>query len=136
MLVEGPCAHGGGFLRRACGRPAAGQCVYCAGLFCAEHGLRGDDYIEVCDRRTCRAKFDDVISHQQWRESVADANRVSVCAHEECVERMQHRCQRCRLMFCQAHLRDHVILDRSYDPPRRMPALLCAHCMARRELWE
>lgn len=136
MLVEGSCAHGGGFLRRSCGRPAVGQCVYCGDRFCADHGLRGEDFIEVCSRPRCRAKFDDVRSHQQWREGAAEYNRTSVCAHDECRDRMEHRCQRCRLMFCQAHLRDRVILDRSLDPPRRMPTLLCMHCMARRELWD
>ncbi|MEX2230103.1 MAG: hypothetical protein WEB13_10750 [Dehalococcoidia bacterium] len=136
VLVEGPCAHGGGFLRRACGRPAVGQCVYCGERFCADHGLRGEDYIEVCDRRACRAKLDDVHSHLRWRDTAAQSNRLSVCAQDECGDRMEHRCQRCRLMFCETHLRDRVVLDRSFDPPRRMPALLCAHCMARREIWD
>lgn len=135
MLVEGTCTHGGGFLRHSCGLAAAGQCVYCGEPFCADHGTRGEDYIEVCARRTCRAKFDDVQAHQTWRARSAHANRTSVCADPTCSERMQHRCQRCQLMFCAEHLRDQRILDRSFDPPRRVPVLLCAHCIARRSLW-
>jgi len=77
-----------------------------------------------------------VREHQEWRARVATANRSSVCAHDPCEERMAHRCQRCRLMFCATHLKPRMIIDRQYDPPRRVTALLCMHCTSRRELWD
>lgn len=136
MLVEGTCTDGRAFLRRACGRPAVGACVYCGEPFCAEHGERGDDYIEVCRRKTCQAKFADVRAHQEWRTRAELWNRTSVCAHEECEERMAHRCQRCRLMFCSEHLRPRTIVERDVDGVRQQTVLLCPHCAARRELWD
>lgn len=136
MLVDGSCTDGRGFLRRACGRPAVGQCVYCGERFCAEHGVRGEDYIEVCRRRTCQAKLADVREHQAWRELAAVSNRTSVCAHEDCGERMAHRCERCRLMFCAEHLRPRTIVEHAHEGDRQISVMLCAHCMSRRGLWD
>jgi hypothetical protein len=110
--------------------------VYCGELFCETHGERGEDYLEVCHRKACQAKWQDVQSHHEWIERVRGANRVAVCAQELCEERMQHQCQRCRLMFCNRHLHPQTIVDRLYDPPRRVSLLLCPHCTARRELWD
>ncbi len=136
VLVEGTCTYGRAFLRRGCARPAVGQCVYCGERFCAEHGVRGEDYIEVCRRRTCQLKFQDVQQHQAWRERAAVSNRTSVCATEECEERMAHRCERCRLMFCGEHLRPRTVVEHGADGSRQVTVLLCPHCMARRGLWD
>jgi predicted nucleic acid binding AN1-type Zn finger protein len=136
VLVEGTCTYGGGLMRRACRRPAAGACVYCGEPFCADHGARGEDYIEVCHRKTCQAKWRDVRAHQAWRERAGFANRTSMCANEGCEERMAHRCQRCMLMFCAAHLRPRTIVERHHDGNRQVSVLLCPHCISRRELWD
>jgi hypothetical protein len=130
------CAFSHGFLRSGCGRDASGQCVYCGETFCDEHGIHGEDYLEVCDRWKCRAKLDDVRLHQDWVSRMRSANDVQICAGEWCRVPMQHQCMRCRLMFCTEHLRAMEIKERRYDPPRQMAAVLCEHCVARRKLWD
>ena len=127
---------GGGFLRRACGAPPTGQCVYCGAPFCAQHGELGEDYHEVCARAACQAKYRDVREHRDWVRHHEAANRFSVCAADECEERMQHLCQRCQLRFCLAHLQERVVLERRYDPPRKITLMLCEHCASRRRLWD
>ncbi len=136
MPVEGTCSSGRGFLRRGCGREAVGVCVYCAEPFCTNHGVIHADYYEVCDRRLCLAKYADIEAHHAWVESHADFNRVSMCAEDECQERMQHSCQRCRLRFCDEHLLDRPVTERRLEGVVRVVQLMCPHCAARRTLWD
>ena len=136
MLIEGTCTMGGGFLRRACGASPAGQCVYCGAPFCDRHGELAADYHEVCARPTCRAKFEDVALHRAWVEEHSTPNTYSICAEEQCTERMQHVCQRCQLRYCDAHLKPANVTEQRYDPPRRVVLMLCAHCVSRRKLWD
>ncbi len=136
VLIEGICTTGGGFLRRACGAPPIGQCVYCGAPFCAQHGERGEDYHEVCSRAGCRAKFADVRQHREWVEAHERPNRVSVCAHDGCEDRMQHACQRCQLRFCDEHVKAGRLVEQRYDPPRKVTMIMCAHCTARRRFWD
>lgn len=136
MIVDETCVIGGGLFRSACGRPATGRCVYCGRTFCPDHGERGEDFIEACSRSKCRAKLRDVVAHQQWRKSVEGSNGVSVCAQERCEQRMRAICYRCRLLFCEDHLRERSVADRRSNPPQRIPALVCAHCNDRRRLWD
>ena len=130
------CGYGSGFLRRGCGRPADGECVYCARPFCGGHGERGEDYMEVCARARCRGKLRDLRAHEQWRVRGAGANRSAVCAIEGCAERMRHQCSRCRLLCCAEHLRARTVRDRSRQPAAEVPALVCAHCAERLGLWD
>ena len=130
------CSFSKGFLRGSCGQQATGQCVYCGEPFCGLHGVLGDDYLEVCNRAKCRAKCDDVESHRAWIERVRGANSVSMCAIEGCQTRMQHECGRCRLTFCNEHLKPMRIVERSKVPPREVTLVLCSHCVARRKLWD
>lgn len=130
------CTFSRGFLRGGCGRDASGQCVYCGEAFCDDHGVHGEDYLEVCNRPKCRAKLDDVQSHQDWIRRMRVANDLKICAIEVCRAPMQHECSRCRLLFCTDHLRAMEITDRRTDPPRRVAAVLCNHCAARRKLWD
>ena len=136
MLIEGACTLGGGFLRRACGAAPIGQCVYCGAPFCAQHGELGPGYHEVCSRAACQAKFADVRAHRAWIDGHRGPNTVSMCAHDDCRERMLHQCQRCQLRFCNEHLKAGSVLEQRYDPPRKMTLLLCMHCIARRRLWD
>ena len=136
MLLEGACTFGGGFLRRSCGAPPIGQCVYCGEVFCERHGELGPEFHQVCSRPACQAKYIDVQHHQAWIEEHRAANRVSMCAEDLCEERMQHSCQRCQLRFCDEHLRVRQVLERRESPPREMSLLLCAHCTARRRIWD
>ncbi len=123
-------------MRRGCYREAVSDCVYCARPFCAEHGERGEDYTDVCARKRCRKKLLDLRAHSQWRGRVSGSNRVSVCATEDCAERMRHQCSRCRLLFCREHVRDREIGDHSVQPAAKVLALVCIHCSERRKIWD
>ncbi len=137
MVIAGSaCTTGGGFLRSACGREAAGRCVYCGEPFCDEHGTFGDDFLDVCSRRSCRAKVRDIEDHNEYVERMSVFNQTAICGHPGCGERMQHTCQRCSLLFCNAHLRPRQVLERVQNPPRKVTLLLCRHCEGRRSLWD
>ena len=136
MLIEGTCTIGGGFLRRTCGKTPVGQCVYCGAPFCAEHGEHGADFHEVCARAICRAKYQDVRDHREWIEDHRIANATSVCAQDECGERMQHEGQRCHLRFCAEHLRVRPVVEQRQGHTEKVMLMLCVHCTARRRLWD
>ena len=129
------CTYGGGFLRRGCGRAAVTDCVYCARPFCDEHGERLADYMDVCARKRCQRKRQDLDAHNEWKARVEPANRVSVCADESCDTRMRHQCSRCRLMFCADHVREMRVRDTTRNPPADVKAAVCAHCAQRRKIW-
>ena len=133
--VEESCSHRGGLFRPPCGRDAVAFCVYCGAPFCAGHGERNDDYTDVCVRKRCRAKYADVHEHRDFVRRHADSNRMSVCADDDCRERMQHRCARCGLEFCEEHIAQRDTVDPN-DPKRvEVRALVCEHCHERRKLW-
>ena len=138
MLIEGACAIGGGFLRRACGAEPIGQCVYCGAPFCADHGELHADHYEVCSRTTCRAKFADIRAHREWVLERQGRNASAMCAEDGCSDRMEHLCERCRLRFCHAHVKSGTVIEQRSDPPRRerVAAIMCGHCTARRRLWD
>jgi hypothetical protein len=123
-------------LRRACGREAITSCVYCGEPFCANHGDRGPDFQDVCHRRPCSAKKEDLEVHVQWRRQVSAANNVSMCAQPECAERMRHSCSQCRLLFCDEHVHERDLKDSRVQPARKVRLLVCAHCFERRKIWE
>lgn len=137
VLIEGPCALGGGFLRRACGAPPVGQCVYCGSPFCERHGELGPDFHEVCAKPACRSKYADVRAHRAWIDQHRAPNAVSMCAEDGCGERMLHLCQRCQLRFCEAHVQPGQVREQR-APQRRVTValMLCAHCTARRRIWD
>ena len=133
--IDEHCSYRSGLLRPACGRDALAICVYCGAPFCDEHGERHADYADVCSRRRCRQKYRDVHAHHESVAQRRGANRVSVCAHEGCQERMRHRCSRCLLDFCNEHVREREVGARDSTARRKARALLCEHCYARRKLW-
>lgn len=133
--IDEQCSYRAGLLRPGCGRDAIALCVYCGAPFCEQHGERHPDYVDVCSRRRCRQKYVDVQAHHEFIEKRRHANRVAVCAHEGCQERMRHRCARCLLEFCVEHVRQQDVSDPA-DPRRtKTKALVCEHCQARRKLW-
>ncbi|MDP6606727.1 MAG: hypothetical protein QF664_10780 [Dehalococcoidia bacterium] len=132
--IEGTCTVGIGLLRHACGRDAVASCVYCGRPFCESHGERRPDHADSCSRRACRRKQRDVQSHLEWKQRVYESNRVSVCAQEDCGERMRHQCSRCRLMFCEEHVESLPIVSTSSGTDAR--GVVCEHCRARRRVWE
>ncbi len=133
--IDERCTYGGGLLRTVCGREAVALCVYCGAPFCAEHGERHMDYADVCVRRRCRRKYDDVHAHHDSVARRRYANRVSVCAHEGCEERTRHRCSHCLLDFCTEHVRERDVSAPGDTTRRTTRALVCEHCDARRKLW-
>lgn len=137
VLVEGTCTYGGGILRRSCGEPASGLCVYCGEPFCSEHGQRHPDYHEICVRPECQDKYNDVQHHRVWIEQQRPRNDLSMCAQDGCDERMQHLCQRCRLRFCSEHLQTKPVMETGLLGERsRVTLLLCEHCAERRRIWD
>ena len=130
------CEFGGGLFRTACGREAVSECVYCGRPFCEWHGERGPDFADVCSRRACRAKQRDLAEHLAWRERSRAANATAVCAQEQCQERMRHECSQCRLQFCAEHVSEASVVSRRTEPPRRVLAVVCSHCLQRRKLWD
>ncbi|MFA7297878.1 MAG: hypothetical protein WC211_11960 [Dehalococcoidia bacterium] len=115
---------------------AIAECVYCGKPFCGRHGELGADYTNVCDRKACVTKVRDVEAHLEWKRRVEIANAVSVCAHEECEERMRHLCSRCQLMFCMTHISEHTVTNQQVRPPRREIVIMCVHCRSRRRVWD
>ena len=136
MLIEGSCTTGGRFFRRACGAAPIGQCVYCGAPFCAEHGELGVDYHEVCSRTSCRARYEDMLAHRVWLEAHSLRNATAMCAEDDCMDRAQHLCERCRLRFCDEHLSEGNVVDRQHDAPRKLRVMMCAHCASRRRIWD
>ena len=129
------CTFGGGFLRSGCGRRAVTDCVYCTRPFCQEHGERGEQYMDVCARKRCQDKRRDLEAHDEWKARVEHANRVSVCASEDCNARLRHQCSRCGLLFCEEHVSVMRVRDTSRPPATEVQALVCAHCAERRKVW-
>lgn len=138
MAADGDrCAHGGGLLRRRCGRtPTESTCVYCGQAFCELHGERGEDFEDVCTRVVCQAKRDDVRAHRVWRDRQRAANQLAQCAIESCGERMSVTCSQCDLQCCEEHVGNHTITSRRTSPPSQVRVVLCDHCKERRSLWD
>ena len=135
MTTSRRCTFGGGFLRRGCGQAAVTDCVYCARPFCEEHGERLPQYMDVCARKNCQRKREDLDAHTEWRERVESSNRMSVCAEETCDARMRHGCSRCTLLFCADHVREMRVRDPMQQGPSNIKSLVCTHCAERRKIW-
>ncbi len=136
--MDAICTHkSGGFLRkRSCGVAASGQCVYCGEPFCDEHGIHGEEYHEVCVRESCKAKYDDLFHHRDWVARQQHANIEGRCAAEECEGDPEIGCERCRLRFCQGHLRPKTVREGDLDRVVTVQLMLCPHCSDRRRLWD
>lgn len=118
-----------------CGAPAIGSCQYCGRAFCRQHGTLEEDYQEICNRPICREKQADVRVHQEYKERARAQNRAARCGHPECEERPTGQCSRCRLLFCEPHLRDRTETVRQGFSQITRPVSLCEHCAARQRLW-
>lgn len=128
---------GGFIIRRSCGNAATGQCVYCAEHFCGEHGTHGEDYYEVCRRRKCRAKWEDLAAHKEWVARHYHDNLAGYCAADECEEALEIPCERCQLRFCLPHVRPTTVKEVELMGGESIRSLmLCPHCEARRKLWD
>ncbi len=138
-MMDGPCSHqsGGLLRRRTCGQSATGQCVYCGESFCDSHGIHGEDYYQVCARRRCQAKWQDLHSHKEWVSRHYHHNLAGYCADDKCEESLDISCERCTLRFCQDHVKATSVKEMSligFEEIRTL--LLCPHCVERRRIWD
>lgn len=115
----------------ACGSRATAQCVYCGRPFCPRHGEAMPDGYEVCTRKNCVAKKEELALHLMYKESVFLRNREWLCGIEVCVREVATQCRRCRGYFCRVHLKmaEDVV-------PENQPSTECHHCRERRAIWE
>jgi hypothetical protein len=114
----------------ACGATATAQCVYCGRNFCAKHGEVMDDGYEVCTRKPCITKKQDLIVHLAYKEGVLQRNLQRYCGLEICETEIQVQCNRCKGYFCLVHTRPW--LETVTEKPERT----CAHCLERRPIWD
>ena len=118
-----------------CGSAPVAMCQYCARPFCPAHGVVQEDGQEVCNRKECIAKREDLVVHLAYKELAQDRNAEQKCGIEGCEYALAGRCTRCQAYYCETHVgrREDVYLVNKVRM-RRM-ATLCHHCWARREIW-
>ena len=118
-----------------CKGTPAGLCIYCGRAFCAEHGeVRGAGE-EICIRKNCIAKRDDLVVHMQYREQVEARNQTNSCGVTECQHPPDGQCGRCRAYFCLNHLDTREETVGSGMQQVRQMATMCGHCWDRRPIW-
>jgi hypothetical protein len=123
-----------GFLS-SCGAAAAAQCVYCARPFCDRHGEVLEDGQEVCSRKFCVAKKDDLVKHFAYKEAVLVRNRQRLCGVEVCKSNFVGQCSRCKGYFCEKHAfpSDEPAVETQSGAPQAVRQ--CKHCEKRRPIW-
>jgi hypothetical protein len=120
---------------RRCRRPTSHTCQYCGRAFCPEHGAALADGQEVCLRPICRAKLDDVETHQHFRDRVRQRNFSGACGLDGCAERPLYQCSLCKGVFCPGHISDRLWTTRTRRMVDRRPVAACPHCWDRRKIW-
>ncbi len=127
------CQLGGRLFR--CTNPGMYVCQYCARSFCEEHATYVEGHEEVCARRECRAKWDDLQLHFRYREFVFARNRAGVCGVEGCEGRFGYVCSLCQGQFCPDHLSERLYPVFDGYRRREEPRSVCDHCWERRKIW-
>ena len=64
-----------------CKDNAVGYCQYCARLFCAKHALVLEPEQQVCNRKNCVAKWEDLQVHLAYKDVVVRAQRGAELRH-------------------------------------------------------
>ena len=120
----------------SCGAEAIGFCQYCGRHFCAEHGVLLEEHQEVCARKPCVAKREDVARHLVYCQFVRERNDTRRCGLAECEGEVATQCSRCRGYFCASHtdVRDETVAEGGRPVSRRRS--LCTHCWLRRPIWQ
>jgi predicted nucleic acid binding AN1-type Zn finger protein len=129
MLQPGAVCQIKGVLTN-CGAAATAQCVYCGRTFCPKHGEVMDDGYEVCTRKSCITKKQDLTVHLSYKETVLLRNLQRSCGIEVCGAEIQVQCNRCKGYFCLGHTQPW--LETVTEKPERT----CAHCLERRPIWD
>ena len=89
-----------------------------------------DDSYEVCTRKSCETKKQDLQAHLEYKAVVLERNLQRLCGVEICESEMQTRCNRCKGYFCMTHTKPW--LETVTEKPERT----CGHCLGRRSIWE
>jgi hypothetical protein len=129
MLESGATCQIKGMLT-ACGAIATAQCVYCGRTFCPKHGEVMEDAYEVCSRKLCVEKKEELRAHLSYKDDVLERNLQRLCGIEVCQIDIQVQCNRCKGYFCVAHTRSWV------ETVTEKPERTCGHCLQRRSLWD
>ena len=118
-----------------CGAESHAQCVYCARPFCSRHGVVLEDGMEVCSRKYCVAKREDLARHLVYKEAVLVRNRERLCGLEACDKSFVGQCNRCKGYFCQKHapVSDEPPVESQSGTPQTVRQ--CRHCERRRPIW-
>jgi hypothetical protein len=118
-----------------CGGESIATCQYCGRPFCGRHGVVLDDGQEICLRKECVAKREDLSRHLSYKDVVARLNEAHACGLPGCPAELAAQCIRCKGLFCAAHVhqRDETVLENQVRVHRM--ATLCRHCYDRRGIW-
>ena len=121
-------------LFRCTGEPA-GTCQYCGRPFCPDHGVLLDDGQEICSRKPCVAKREDVARHLVYKSAVERHNAQGLCGIGDCDGERAGQCSRCKGFFCRKHVRGREEMYLQNQVRTVRTASLCEHCFARRPIW-
>ena len=127
------CRVGGRFSR--CQNAAAHSCQYCGREFCEQHTYHVKELDEVCSRKQCQAKYDDLLAHTEYKRRVAERNHVGLCGVEECGPHPGFECSLCRGRFCGQHLTERMYPFSEGWVSIDRPVSICARCWERRKIW-
>ena len=118
-----------------CRAAAAGLCQYCGRPFCDRHGVVLDDDQQVCSRKVCAAKREDLVRHMEYKALAEERNEAERCGLTGCNAAIGAQCVRCQAYFCPVHAygREELYLENRVRVWRI--ASLCKHCADRRPLW-
>jgi len=117
-----------------CKAEAVAYCQYCGRPFCRQHGTVVGDQ-EVCARKFCVAKREDLVKHLAYKAVVDRRNEAQLCGLDSCDRGTHGQCVRCKGHFCSLHVqpREEPILHNKVTVTQM--ATLCYHCWERRSIW-
>ena len=127
------CQLGGRFSR--CQQPPIEVCQYCGRHFCAAHSTYVEGHDAVCGRKLCRAKWDDLQVHLDYKARVSQRNQAGLCGIEGCGPHPGFQCSLCQGKFCGQHLSERLYPFRQGYITIERPVSLCDRCWQRRKLW-
>jgi len=113
-----------------CGATATAQCVYCGRAFCSRHGEVMEERYEVCVRKSCVTKKQDLEVHLVYKGAVLERNLQRLCGLDVCQSEIRVQCNRCKGYFCLDHTQPWL------ETVTEKPEFTCRHCLQRRSIWE
>jgi len=120
----------------SCKAKPVGLCIYCGRAFCPDHGdISGGHEKEVCSRKFCIAKREDLVSHLQYVAVVNQQNATGSCGISNCSRKPDGQCGRCKAYFCIPHLDTREETVGTGMQQMRQMATMCDHCWDRRPIW-